>query len=136
MNVKRFVVAVIVVFIVFQIFDFIVHGIILAPTYTTLKSVWRPDMMSKMWIMYITSFILSLLFVYIFIKGYEARGIGEGIRYGLLIGLFMNVVGAFNQYVIYPIPFSLALQWLIYGMIEFIICGIIAALIYKPKTGE
>jgi len=136
MNVKRFVVAVIVVFIVFQIFDFIIHGIILAPTYETMKSVWRPDMMSKMWIMYITSFILSLLFVYIFTKGYEARGIGEGIRYGLLIGFFMNVVGAFNQYVIYPIPFSLALQWLIYGMIEFIICGIIAALIYKPKTGK
>ena len=136
MNVKRFVSAVIVVFIAFQIFDYIIHGIILAPAYQKLESIWRPEMMSKMWIMYITSLILSLLFVYIFTKGYEARGIGEGIRYGLLIGLLMNVVGVFNQYVVYPIPFALAIQWFIYGTIEFVICGIIAALIYKPKKGE
>ena len=136
MNVKRFVVAVIVVFISFQILDFVIHGIILAPTYANLKSLWRLDMMSKMWIMYVTSFILSFLFVYIFTKGYEGRGLGEGIRYGLLIGLLINAVGAFNQYTVYPVPFTLALQWFIYGMIEFVICGIIAALIYKPKKGD
>ena len=136
MNVKRFVVAVIVVFITFQIFDFIIHRIILAPTYQKLESLWRPDMMSKMWIFHVTSFVVSLLFVFIFTKGYEGRGIGEGIRYGLLIGLLMNVAGIFNQYAVYPIPFTLIFQWFIYGMIVFIICGIIAALIYKPKTGE
>jgi len=136
MNIKRFIGASIAVFIAFQVFDFIIHGVILGSTYENLKDVWRPDMMSKMWIFYITSAILSFLFVYIFTKGYEGKGIGEGIRYGLLIGLLMNVVGMFNQYVVYPIPFSLALQWFIYGTIEFIACGIVAALIYKPETNS
>ncbi|MCP4665063.1 MAG: hypothetical protein GY849_01750 [Deltaproteobacteria bacterium] len=134
MNIKRLVIAVIVVFLVFQILDFLIHWIILAPAYGDLADVWRQDMMSKMWMMYISSLILSLLFVYIFIKGYEGRGIGEGIRYGIIIGLLLNFVGALNQYVVYPIPFSLALQWFIYGMIEFIVCGVVVALIYKPKT--
>lgn len=136
MHIKKFVIAVIVVFVAFQILDFIIHGIILAPAYESLKSVWRQDVMSKMWIMYITSFILSLLFVYIFTKGYEGRGIGEGIRYGSIVGLLMNGVSIFNQYAVYPVPFTLALQWFIYGMIEFIICGIIAAVIYKPRNEE
>ncbi len=90
-------------------------------------------MMDKMWIMHLTSLFLSFLFVYIFTKGYEGKGVGEGVRYGLLIGLLMNGVGAFNQYVIYPVPFKLAVQWFIFGTLEFIIAGIITALIYRPE---
>ena len=133
MNIKRFIGASIAVFFAFQIVDSIIHIFILSPVYDTLKDLWRPDMMDKMWIMYSTSLVFSFLFVYIFTKGYEGKGIAEGIRYGLLIGLLMNVVGIFNQYVVYPIPFSLAIQWFIFGMIEFVIIGIVTSLIYKPN---
>lgn len=131
MNLKRFVIASIAVFLVFQVLDFIIHGMILRPVYESLKDVWRPDMMSKMWIMYVGSLVLSFLFTYIFIKGYENKGITEGIRYGIIIGLFASIPYGFYEYVMYPLPLSLCLQWFIYGMIEFIICGIIAATIYK-----
>ena len=133
MNTKRFIAASIAVFIVNQICDFIVHGAILGKTYEALQNIWRPDMMSKMWILYITSFIFSFLFVYIFIKGYENKGIAEGVRFGIITGLFMNVIGMFNQYAIYPVPLTLAVQWFIFAMIQFIIYGITAALIYRPK---
>lgn len=133
MNVKRFIIAVIVLFLCFQVLDFIIHFIILGPTYQEYKDLWRTDMMSKMWIMYATSFVLSILFVYIFAKGYEGKGLAEGIRYGIVIGLLINSLGAFNQYAVYPVSFSLALKWFIYGMIEFIICGIVVAVLYKHK---
>ncbi|VAW13682.1 hypothetical protein MNBD_BACTEROID01-559 [hydrothermal vent metagenome] len=136
MNIKKFVYACIAVFVTFQVLDFIIHGVILRPTYESLKDIWRPDMMSKMWIMYITSLVLSLLFVYIFTKGYEGKGIAEGIRYGIIIGLLMNTVGMFSQYVVYPIPLSLAIQWFVFGIIEFLICGIVVALVYRPKTSS
>ena len=133
LNAKRFIIAVIAVFVSFQILDFIIHFIILGPTYQDYKDLWRPDMMSKLWIMYISSFILSFLFIYIFAKGYEGRGLAEGIRYGIIIGLLIYAVGALNQYAVYPISFSLAVKWFVYGMIEFIICGIVAAWIYRAK---
>jgi hypothetical protein len=133
LNAKRFIITVIAVFLCFWILDFIIHFIILGPTYQDYKELWRPDMMSKVWIMYISSFVLSLLFVYIFTKGYEGKGLREGIRYGLIIGLLFNGVGAFNQYAVYPISFSLAVKWFVYGMIEFIICGVVAAWLYRPK---
>ncbi len=134
MNIKRYVLAGIAVFATFQVCDMIIHGQILMQTYASLPSLWRPDMMSLMWVMLITGVVLSFLFVYVFVKGYEARGILEGVRYGLIIGIMMNGVGAFNQYVIYPVPFSLAIQWFAYGMIEFIIAGVVAAAIYRPKA--
>ena len=132
MNAKRFIIASIVVFLAFEIIDAIVHMGILGKTYESMD-IWRPDMMSKMWIMHIGSLILAFLFTYIFIKGYENRGIAEGVRYGVIIGLFANIPYGFYSYAMYPLPFSLCIQWFIYGMIEFIICGLIAAAIYKPS---
>jgi len=133
MNVKKFFIASLAVFIAFQIMDMIIHGAILGPTYQLLSNLWRPDMMDKMWIMHLTSAILSFLFVYIFARGYEGKGLCEGLRYGFLIGILMNVVGAFNQHAIYPVPLSLSIQWFIYGVIEFMVCGMVASLIYKTE---
>lgn len=134
MNGKRFILASIVVFVVYEITNWIVHSLILSGVYQRLQSLWRFDMMDKMWIMYVTAFIFSFLFVYIFTKGYEGKGVAEGFRYGLYIGLLMNIVGMFNQYAVYPVPLSLTIQWFIYGMIQFIIIGIVTALIYRPKA--
>jgi len=133
MNVKRFIIASIAVYLVFQVLDFIIHGVILADTYKELANVWRPDMMSLMWIFYIAGLLFAFLFVYIFIKGYEGKGILEGVRYGIIIGLLMNVIGMFGQYVMYPLPFTLIILWFISGMIESILGGIAAAAIYKPN---
>ncbi len=133
MNVKRFLLAALAVFVSFQVLDYVIHMLILSPDYEAVASVWRADMMDIFWIMYITGAVMSLLFVYIFTKGYQGKGVMEGVRYGLVIGIFMMAIGAINQYVIYPIPFILAVKWLIFGTIEFIIAGIITALIYKPK---
>lgn len=134
MNIKRYVIAGIAVFATFQVCDMIIHGRILMKDYEALASMWRPDMMSLMWIMWITGLILSFLFAFVFVKGYEARGMLEGVRYGLVIGLMMNGVGAFNQYVLFPIPFVLAVKWFVFGMIEFILAGLVVAAIYRPKA--
>jgi hypothetical protein len=133
MNVKRFIWASIAVFVAFEVIDVIVHMIILRSAYESLSAIWRPDMMSLYWIFTVGALIMAFLFVYIFIKGYENKGIMEGIRYGIIIGLFANIPYGFYSYAMYPLPFSLCLQWFIYGMIGFIICGVIAAAVYKPK---
>lgn len=133
MNFKRFIFSVLAFFIVFEVLNFVIHNLILSSAYEAIMDIWREDLMSKMWIMHVTTFIMAILFVYIFVKGYEGKGIGEGIRFGLILGLLMNVVGMFNQYAVYPIPFNLALQWFIYGLIQFVICGVVVSIIYKPE---
>lgn len=131
MNVKRFFLAALAVLVLIFALDFIIHGLILSSTYKALSNIWRPDMMSLIWIIYIGYFLFAIIFTYIFYKGFEDKGILEGIRYGFIIGILINGIGAFGQYVTYPIPLSLAIQWFIYGTIEYIICGIAVSLIYK-----
>ncbi len=135
MNIKRFVWASIAVFLAFEVLDTIVHMGILGKTYQTLSDVFRADMMSKLWIIHIGSLLMAFLFMYIFVRGCENKGLMEGVRYGIIIGLFSAFPYGFYSYAMYPLPFSLCLQWFVYAMIEFILCGILAAYIYKPKTG-
>jgi len=133
MNLKRFIIAFIAIFVGIEILGYVIHSVILMSTYESLKNVWRADMMQKMWIMHVVNVFMSILFVYIFTKGYENKGLVEGVRYGLIVGLFMSMPAAFSSYALYPIPYTLALKWFVFGMIEFIIYGLLVAVIYKPK---
>ena len=134
---KTFWIGFIVVFVVWQIIAFLVHGMMLGDTYRALWGVFRPEgeVNSMMWMMYLSSALYLLLFCYIFTKGYEGRGIGEGLRFGLLMGLFMCIPMAIDQYVIYPLPPNLAVIWLVSGVVSFMIAGAVFAAIYKPDAG-
>lgn len=131
---KTFWLGFVAVFAVAQVLGFLIHQIMLDQTYQSLASVFRPEaeMMDKMWIMIVSSGISLLIFCYVFTKGYENRGIGEGIRFGVLIGLFLSLPYVLDQYVVYPITASLAMIWLVTGVVTFTILGAVFSAIYKP----
>lgn len=134
MDTKKYIIASVVVFVVFEILSFVIHNVLLGGTYQATASVWRTEaeMRANFPIFLVTTLISSFLFVFIYTKGYEGKGIMEGVRYGLWIGLFVSIPMAFNSFATLPIPLSLAIQWFIYGAIQFIIAGIVVAAIYKP----
>lgn len=136
MNWKKFWIAFIVVYVVYQITNLIIHSIILMGAYDQLSidQVFRSAADMPGWVFWVTAIVFSFFFVLIFTKGYENRGVMEGFRFGLYIGVFYYFVGSFNQFVTYPIPYSLAWNWTILGVIQTIICGIAVALVYKPKA--
>jgi magnesium-transporting ATPase (P-type) len=91
-------------------------------------------MMSKMWVMWVTDIVWSFFFVFIFVKGYQNKGVMEGLRYGVYIGLFFSFVFAYSSYAMYPLPYSLIFQWFLIGLIQSVVLGIVTAVIYKPKS--
>jgi hypothetical protein len=131
---KKVLLGFIVVFVLMEIAAYIVDFLILGPTYESLKDLWRPDMQSKMWIFHLVMIFQAFFFSFIFSKGYEGKGIAEGVRYGLYIGIWMSVAMAYGTYAMIAIPYSLALQWFIYGVIEYVIYGIALALVFRKKA--
>lgn len=121
------------IFLIFQICDFIIHRFLIWNQFTSLSNIWRSDVMSHMWIMYAGSFIFSYLMMYIFIKGFEDRGVLEGVRFGILFGTVTAGMAALYQYILYPLPLALAVQWFCYQLVKFIIAGIAAGAIYRPE---
>lgn len=135
MNWKRFINAVIVGFVALLVMDFIIHWGILGEIYkpltgTLLRS--EADMSSKMWAYYIGAFFFSILFVLIYTHGVKGKGVIEGFRFGIYIGLFYIAVGSLMTWPMIPFPGALLWLWTIFGMIEMIILGLIVGAIYKP----
>ena len=135
---KTFWIGFVAVFIVVQVIEYLVHGVALMDTYEQLADAFRPQeqMFDMMWMMTVASLIYLLAFCYIFTKGYEGKGIAEGVRYGAWMGLFLAPPMAINQYVVYRVPGDVAAIWFVTILITMHIAGAVFAAIYKPQTAS
>lgn len=140
MNWKRIWLTALIIFIVLEITNIIFHGHILMSQYNApdAASAFRPTEIANrfMWVYFVTGAVFAFLFTFIFAKGYERKGLAEGIRYGFYIGIFYYYTIYFNEFVRYPIPYRMVWYWILGGVTQTIILGIIAALIYKPKQSH
>ena len=135
---KKLWVTFIVVFVVYFILDWLVNGVLLHSSYLAeeVAKIMRPEaeINSNMWIFIICDLFYTFFFTLIFSKGFENKGWMEGVRYGFYVGLMVSLPMAYGMYGTMPVPYSLALQWFLYGLAMNIIIGIVAALMYKPKA--
>lgn len=132
---KKLLIGTVAVFVVISALDYVIHTLILGSTYEQIKDVFRPDMMEKMWIISLATAITSFFFVLIFSKGYEGKGIAEGLRYGCYAGTMITMGMSYGNYATYPLPYSLAMSWFIYGLAEYLVAGAVVALVYGKKSG-
>lgn len=135
MNKKRWFWASIAAFVTATVLEFIFNYFCLKGIYAQTASLWRPEaeMMKLMPYYWIASFVVSFIFVYIYTKGYETKpsGFGEGLRFGLLMGLFTVLPMITITYATMPVPLRLPLDWFATGMAEYLIVGAVVGLIYK-----
>lgn len=132
MNKQRFTFCVLAGFIFIFAFDFLLHGILLKPSYEQTANLWRsPEVMQEFfgWMLAV-QFGITAVLAYIFTRNFENKGITEGIRFGFMIGLFSGI-SQFGMYAYMPIPISLAIASFTGAVIEFIGLGIIFSLLYK-----
>ena len=122
------------VYITMQAIGFVIHGVVMTDYYIEMAEVFRPkeSMDSMMGIMFVSSAIGLWLFCFIFTKGYEGKGIMEGVRYGAMMGLFLGLSTSVDANVIYPITQELAMIWLASSIVGLAIGGAVFAAIYKP----
>jgi len=136
MNVKRFLISVIAVFITYEVLSYVINSLLLNDCYKELASVWRKDMMQYMWLMYVVDFIFSFLFVLIYTRWGRKFTIGSGILFGLLVGVMMNTTNIVNQWIVYPLTNHLMVLWVLLGLIQFLICGMVLGKGYRPGKLE
>lgn len=135
MNIKRFTIAAFALFVFTFAFDFLLHGLLLQETYAATASQWRPEaeMQSYMPLMFVTQLAFATVFAFIFTRNYEGKGIGEGLRYGLYLGVLFAIVEV--QKICYmAIPLSLPLTWAAAVIVWGALAGIILSLLYNEEA--
>jgi hypothetical protein len=136
MNIKRYLLSVFAVFIVYEVLSYVINSLLLSECYKELAQVWRKDMMNLMWLMYIVDLFFSFFFVLIYTRWSKKFTIGSGIVFGLLAGLMMNTTNVIYQWITYPITNHLMVLWIVFGLLQFLICGMIMGKIYLPRKVE
>lgn len=135
MNVQRYVIGSIVVFVFLLVASWLFHSVIMSGWYDEASNLLRPGSEGGAYIiwMIIGFLLLAFGFCFIFTKGYENKGIAEGIRYGLYVGLAFSVSASLINFSVYPYPWKWVVGWIIGNPIILILGGIIAAAIYRPR---
>ena len=128
---KKIFLTAIVVFVLWSVLDFVVHGVILKSAYASTASLWRPMAEMKMGLMYVTVFIAALAFSAIYGYLVAKKSAMVGLTYGLLYGIAVGVGMGYGSYSMMPIPYSMALTWFLGTVIESILGGLLLGAIIK-----
>ena len=123
------------VYVAMAILGFLIHDVMLGSTYReeSMLHLWRTPEEMMMGVIFVSNLIVAFFLSVVFSKGYQGKGLSEGVRFGFYMGMIIATPMAYATYATMPITYSLALQWFIYGIIEYLIYGIILALVFGMK---
>lgn len=130
MNTKKYVIASLVVFAFIFVFEWIFHGMLLHGIYEQTSHLWRPKGEYNFLAMTAGQLLFTFVFVFIFLKGLEHKGLAEGVRFGLLIGL-LYLSNNLIFYAVQPLPANLIVIWSVGAFIELALAGVILAVLYR-----
>ena len=94
---KKSILSVVLIYIVWSVMDFLVHHKILQPIYDATKDLWRPMAEMKMELMYAVTLANVILFVVIYAVLVGKKSFNTGIKYGLLFGLAAGIPMGFGR---------------------------------------
>ena len=128
---KRAILAVGVIFVLWSVLDFVIHGIVLSKAYEATAALWRPMDEIKMYPIYSSPFLLAVAFVLIYVLFIEGKRVGTGVKYGLLFGLGVGIATGYGTYAVMPIPYNMAFTWFLGTVIESTLAGLMVGLVVK-----
>jgi hypothetical protein len=137
MDTKKLIGAMVAAFVILFVAGFLVHSVLLGTAYREMRAAgfsFRPEdaMRHKLWGIWVSDALYSILFVWVYAKGKEEKPwVSQGIRYGILMTLFTVVPSTLNDYVVYNLPYTLVLCWMVAGLTTLILMGLAAAAILK-----
>jgi hypothetical protein len=127
----------IVVFLVFTVLNFVIHGVFLAPVYQQTPQLLRAeqDANQHMIFMLLGFLIFSVAFVWIYARGLEAKPwLGQGLRYGLAVWLIASVSRYLIYFAIQPWSGTVVALQIGLELVMMLVVGITAAALYRKPA--
>lgn len=131
---KKFAIAWLVVFVVWMLGSFIVHGTLLHADYGKLPTLFRPEADAGQYFpfMILAHVIMAGAFAWVYSRGVEAKPwLGQGIRFGLVIALLTVVPMYTIYYCVQPMPGILAVKQIVFDGVLLLVLGAVAAFLYR-----
>jgi hypothetical protein len=131
---KRFFVAWGVVFVVWMIGGFVVHGTLLHADYAKLPNLFRPEAEAQQFfpLMLLAHVVMAGALTWIYSRGAEAKPwLAQGLRFGLAVALLTVVPTYTIYYVVQPMPGMHVIKQIVFDGILLLILGAVVAFLYR-----
>lgn len=134
MNYARLTLAAVAGLVVEVCYGFLVYGMLLSTEFVKYPAIYRsaetgPGYLPLMFGGLLVAIVAATV---IYAKGYEGGGAAEGVRFGILLGLFVACAFANVNYGVLNIGRRLALYTAVAGFFEWLLIGTVIGLVYKP----
>ena len=130
---KKIALGTVVVFISWEILDYIIHSVILMGIYERTPQLWRPTAEMKMGLMILVTFLSALFFVYLYARFVGEKSLQRGLFFGFVFGLATGISMGYGTYTVMPIPYSLALGWFLGSVVESSVAGLLVGWLVKES---
>ena len=133
---KRFFVAWVIMFVVWMVGSFVVHGTLLHDDYAKLPNLFRPETDAQQYfpLMILAHVIMAGAFVWIYVRGAEPKPwLGQGLRFGAAIALLTVVPTYMIYYVVQPMPGVSVIKQIVFDGILLLILGAVVAFIHRDQ---
>jgi len=134
---KKFIIAWIVIFIVWFAGSFVVHGVLLHDDYSKLTNLFRSeaDAQKYMPLMILAHVLLSGALVWIYARGVEAKPwLPQGIRFGVAVALLTIVPTYLIYYVVQPMPGATVAKQIVFDGVLTLLLASVTAFIYRQPA--
>jgi len=134
---KKFIIAWIVIFIVWFAGSFVVHGLLLHDDYSKLTNLFRSeaDAQKYMPLMILAHVLLSGALVWIYARGAEAKPwLPQGIRFGVAVALLTIVPTYLIYYVVQPMPGATVAKQIVFDGVLTLLLASVTAFIYRQPA--
>lgn len=133
MNYKKLILTIVVTFIVANVAGFLIHALLLAPDYMSVKHLYRPEGAEKMLWINVAYLAFAIGATWIYAKGVESNRpwLGQGLRFGIAIWLVLAVPSFLIAYSVQPMPMSLTLKQVGYEFVDKLLIGVVIAALYR-----
>ena len=131
---KKFLVAWLLLSVLYLVGGMLVHGVILGDDYMA-TGLMRPEAEAQqlMHLMVLAHVLMAGAFTWIYVRGVENKPwLGQGLRYGLAVAvLFVPIYLIY--YVVQPTPGLLAAKQIVLDMILTLVLGAVVAFLYRGQ---
>ena len=137
---KKFLISWVVIFVVWMVGSFVVHGLLLGPEYAAAEpNLMRPEAEQQAlthW-MLLAHAIMAGAFVWIYNRGNEDKPwMQQGNLFGIAVALLAAVPIYMIYYVVQPTPGMIAVKQTVFDSILVVILGIVVAFLNRPQATQ
>lgn len=135
MNLKKLLIAALAVGVVLNVYDLVVHGMLLRGTYESLPDLFKQGGSVTGFV--IGDFVFALVFVWFYDRAYSSFGGGvvNGAKLGFYVGVLLGFPAQlFSQMMFVGFPYALAWEWVVSAILVGVLAGATAGAVYGAQA--